>query len=322
MPIAFLDIACGDILDEDALSNLFASSVELQPFVTNNELALNTGPISYALQQLGGIECEWSNGQPARDEVQTANPEYVGATLRVFPDAAEEWQEWAEYYSVSGDRSSACASDGETPCEINALSGSTWVQLTVGGPADAEATGAAMDTVLAAIDSAAPSESQWSPPAGTVELANDCAQFFSAADVQSLLGMDTEIFLDGRDGGDSLIAQSWEAAGTSGCPWIVSELTGLGGSHSWLEGGDWAFDVERERRTEQPTELAATGLEEGDSAWVDCAAADQACILDVIVAHDWIQVELTPSTLEQYSDADPLEVVTALADSIVAAVRS
>ena len=319
MPTPFLDITCGDILDSSALSELFPTAVELQPFVTNNELALNTGPISYALQQLGGIECEWSNGQPARDEVQTANPEYVGATLRVFPDAAEGWQAWAKGRELTGDRWVGCA--GDSHCEIDALTGSTWVELTTGGAADAQATGAAMDTVLAAIDSAAPSEAQWSPPAGTVELANDCEQFFSAADVQSLLGMDTEIFLDGRDGGDSLLAQSWRAAGVSGCPWIVSELTGLGGVHSWLEGGDWAFDVERERRTAQPTELAVSGLEEGDSAWVDCAAADRACTLDVIVAHDWIQVELTPSTLAQYSDAEPLEVVTALADSIVAAVR-
>ncbi|MET3768937.1 hypothetical protein ABIB15_001623 [Marisediminicola sp. UYEF4] len=318
-PLPYVDASCAELLSTASLASGFAVPVAALEVVENIYLSGSDGPLRFALRQLGGIECEWSNGEPIIANFGP-NPRYVGVTLRVLPGAEDRWQYFSDYYSVEGAEQAYCGETAEpTSCLINALVADDWVELelqaaasVIGDGSNAEAvTRRLYDEFVAALSAAPASSAEWSPPTGTIPLSSECAQFVSPADAAAIIGL--PVYFDGMDGGASLVAASWANSGGSPCFWAHSPEEPAGVFVSWLPGGEWAW-MEQQRPGSYEA-VAVPGLLPDDAAWLDCPASTGDCALDLIVGHNWIQIALSRD------DADKPAVLEQLAAKVVESIR-
>ena len=315
-----LALDCGDLVSSATLAGLFTGGVvEVDPERTIIE-ADNLIPYKYAVEQLGGIACEWSNGEPQSAKVGQ-NPLYRGTAVSVSRVSPAEWAEFVSYYGVVGDRQVYCY---DTCYGDLLVAGSWWVEVSLQATDAADPLAsftAEVAAIEAAVTSAAPSGTTWTAPAGTVPLAADCAAILPAASVQSALGLTTTLEAWPPYGGVGLDGTARSQLNSLWCNYLLSGADVSAGSLQRLPGGEWAWN---EARTfglldGPPVELAVAGLEDGDSAWVRCPATG-ACTVDVIVGHNWLQFVSWPEDVG--STVDRHAGIEQIAAAIVAVVRA
>lgn len=328
-PTPFVDASCAELLSTASLATAFAVPVAALELVDNIQLSASSGPLRFALRQVGGVECEWSNGEPVKAD-NGPNPGYVGVTLRVLPAAEERWSHYAQYYSVGSDEQSYCTEEGEpTRCLVNALVSGAWLELelqgargSIGNGSDAVAvTRSLYDEFSAAVASAPASSEHWAPPTGTIPLkVDDCDQFLSSEDAAAIVGASGSLYFDGMDGGASLVASAWKSSGGAPCPWVGPGGEPLAVFLSWLPGGEWAWLEHPRPETYEPVEVA--GLTPDDAAWLDCPVPTGDCLIDLVVGHNWIQLAVSRDEWADFPIADKTAVLTQLAARVVESVRS
>ena len=319
-PSPDLALDCDDLVAPALLSTLFTSGVsQVDPEQTIIE-AGNLIPYKYAIEQLGGIACEWSNGEPQSAKVGD-NPAYRGTSVSISPVSASEWAEFVSYYGVVGDRQVYCYDN----CYADLLVAGTWwveVGLQATDAADPLASFTAeVAAIEAAITGAAPSGTTWTAPEGTVPLAADCAAILPAATVQSAFATTSSLEAWPPYGGVSLDGVARSQLNSLWCNYMISGAEVSAGSLQRLPAGEWAWN---EARTfgllDGPmVGVAVAGLETGDSVWVRCPATGE-CVVDVIVGHNWVQFIGSPD--EVGSTADRNAAIQQIAAAIVANVRA
>jgi hypothetical protein len=248
-------------------------------------------PEEYVVRSLGGLVCEFSNGEP-QSVVRGTSSSYVGVRLLVLPDAVAGWERYVDLYDVVGTREVYCsAAGGGSSCTLNALAGTAWVDAeVVGAVTDAAAT-AVVDSMLAAVSDAGPGAEPWSPPADTIALPTECSEFIDAAGVMAATGLAGPFDVRGRDGGGWSLRGAAITTDDSPKCMIAFEFADAGiGTISTLLGGQWA--AAEAQAIVGLTPLTVAGLGADDEAWLRCGPADAWCVIDLVLGGNWVEVYL------------------------------
>jgi len=324
-PPAFLDVVCADLLGEERLAEVFSSELAEQA-PSWVELSSETGPARYVLRHLGGIECEWGVGRPWEAPPAT-NEGFVGVNVRVLPRATEAWNAVAQYYGTGGTETSSCqALEAVDECVFDVLDGDRWIKVTaLGVPAGAaDRARPLLDDVLAAVRAATPTTARWTPPEDALPLGPDCAQFFTPEEAGDLLELPEVPTLDATDGGASLSSETRRAASSAFCPWAAGSGNPSAASslfHTWLPAGEWAWEEERGRASDEYSPIEVPGLVDDDAAFLRCPDPVGACSVDVIVGGNWLRFGAAQDEYVEVPIADKPVALTALGELAVATLR-
>jgi hypothetical protein len=294
-PAPVLDVDCAALVGDATLVGAFAVAVSSIDPAESMMAAYPAISPTYQVRSLGGITCEWSNGEP-QSNTTGSNPAYVGARVMVLPNATSQWDRYLAYYGASAAGDYCTDGGGSLYCTTDALVGSTWVEVTsVGASSDAAASALGAE-VVAAITAAGPGADPWSPPADTAALPADCTGVIPDAAVQSALGIDVAVQASTGGGGWSLEAGARENWGGPHCYWAFLDADAGVGSLATLPGGAWAWAEAREflAHPSTPESVTIAGLAAGDEAWIRCAAADTYCLIDLVIAGNWVEAYVWP----------------------------
>lgn len=294
-PAPLFDVDCGDLASEATLADALGAGVtSIDPAQSMMGAYPAISP-TYAVRSLGGITCEWSNGEPQSDTTGY-NPAYVGSRVLVLPNATSQWDRYLSYYGPDAEGDLCSAYEGPLHCTTDRLTGSTWVQVTTVGATSEAAASALGAEVVATIAGAGAGAAPWTPPAGTATLPADCPGVIPDDAVQAALGLGVAVQASTGGGGWSLEAGARENWGGPHCYWAFLDSDAGVGSLSTLPGGAWAWAEAREFLTLPSTPEAVTvaGLSAGDEAWLRCAAGDDYCLVDLVIGGNWIEAYIWP----------------------------
>jgi hypothetical protein len=270
------------------LDSTFGTPVSEQNRANTEYQAWPSSPQSFLVRQLGGLVCEFSNGQPDR-RVGGSSEAYVGISVYVLPDAAEQWAEHVERSSMAGAPVDCSLRPAGYFCNLDQFGANRWVDAFVLG-AQTESAGITLANAAFALVTAAPStDAPWSPPADTLALPDRCDVILTQAEVQAATGT-TRPFVLALIGG-----LQWDLYGgaqamdpTITCTISVGDEEAYIGNITMLPGGEWAWNEARTLVNSTPITIA--GLGPDDEAWLRCGPADEWCIVDLVLGHNWIEL--------------------------------
>ncbi len=285
-PASRYDVSCDQLVPAQAVSDIFDAVVEpVDPLATAAAAGFSV-PRMTSVISIGGLACEWSNGEPYNSQYGT-NPAYTGALLTVVPPQDGGWSERAVGYGMPAPGSSCSA----TICEVTAVAPSgAWITLFAATQANAILTAGAQavaDAAVAAVESASPPA-----PATMVDSAipGDCEALVPVATIESITGSSGLTAGSGDGGGWSEWAEAQVIAGDGACAWAPMDAVDSVARAQWVRGGKWAFDriEESGALVPAPTELTLAGA---DRAVLRCDATYYAmCGVDLLIGPDWVQV--------------------------------
>ena len=314
-----IDLTCDDLAASLPLTSTFSTAVSPRSRAKTEYSAQPSRPDEYIVRSVGGLVCEFSNGQPEGASVY--NPAYVGVRVVVLPEPGAEWERYIALVEDSDNAGGACIPDdvGTTRCSLRVLSANRGIEVYIAG-AVSEAAGTALaDAALSAVTSAGPGGAAWTPPAETLSLPAECETYITGASVQAITGLATAftvISVRGGAGGYNLRFAAEEINGSPACFFRFALDDGGLGSLYVLRGGEWAW---AEAQTiVGATPITVAGLGADDEAWLRCGPADAWCVVDLMLGGNWIELYLTPIQTE-----DPFDrrtAVQAIAATVVANV--
>jgi hypothetical protein len=320
-------IACDDVLSSATIAATMPGGV-VPADMSVAELTARHGsgiPTGIFVRALGGLACEWNNGQPYSSFVGS-NPAYLGIRVLVLPDAESQWTRFASYY---GDAGTLYCANSLVPlyCSHDELIGTTWVSAEIIGAGSAPAAEAIANEIVAAVNAAGPGGSGWMPPASTLPLSPDCEEILPVTPVGLILGVGVPLVAQGPDGGGwSLGAGARENLGSLGCHYTYEMSMAGVASIEAVPAGAWAWREVRPLITapETPARAEIGFLGTGDEAWVRCTSDGHECILDLIVGGNWLQLEVWDTDVESESarvTADPRAGILRLGEAVLGELR-
>ncbi|RXZ45216.1 hypothetical protein ESO86_13990 [Agromyces binzhouensis] len=284
-PESRYDLGCDDLVPASLVGDVFAAPVEAtDPLVTASSAGIAL-PRMTSIIAVGGLACEWSNGEPYNSQYG-ANPAHVGLLVTVVPPQAGGWSDTAVRLGMP---TSATDCGGWT-CTATQVASGAWVhaQATDGsGAPDPTAFGHVVDAAVAAVDAASPPD-----PQATTESAIpvDCQELVPDAVVESVTGV-ADVVESPTAGGWSEWAEAKTIAGDRGCLWLRADADELVVGTDWVRGGRWAYD-----RIADGGGLVHAGSALGldlvapDVAVLRCDPTYGDCAVDLLVGADWVQV--------------------------------
>ncbi|HKH07875.1 MAG TPA: hypothetical protein VKA62_02905 [Agromyces sp.] len=325
----------------DAPSPRFAADCEalaplaqLQAFVGSGVGALRAvdrraslAPDQAALDQLGGLMCDWDDGQ--------AWPAWQGppegrqtVRLHLVRDGAEAAQTYVDTYAAeigtsaygptaSGPRCTGVEYDSPSGyCHFDAWLSNAWIELSVSGivlddfASDGEAVAAftvLTDRIVETLAAEPSPSAAWTAPV-SASTATDCEHLASIDDVQTITGNAETwfgLYWDGPRIGQYSFATA--AVGALSCAIGFAESEGSLGAVSYLPGGDWAFATLGDDWAAQGGVVTPiAGLGDGDAV-LRCSDPLDDCVLDLRVDRHWVRISIMPA---------PPETVTYVPESI------
>lgn len=320
IPLPVLDIECADLASAASIAATFPVAVAVMDASNAIMDAYPVIPKTYHLRSLGGLACEWNNGEPQSSNTGT-NPDYVGMRVLVLPNAGEQWVRYENYYGAGAD--SIYCSDGalaSITCSTNRLVGTNWVDVTVTGPSSADLGRSLSAEILASVGAAGPGADPWVVPADTAPLPSECTEIISDADVQTALALGVAVQTNYAAGGWSLSAAASQDWGGPYCYWAYLGADAGVGALNTLRGGAWAWDEARAFITVPavPEAVAISGLAATDEAWIRCAPANSYCLTDLVIGGNWISVYMWPDEGGSPLGVDRRAGAIAIAEAIVA----
>lgn len=308
-----IDLTCAEL---GAALPLAASFIE--PVTEVSRAATEYGayparPEEYIVRSVGGLVCEFSNGQ-TQSEVLGSAPAYVGVRIHVLPDPGAQWDRYVDYYSVPGTRDSYCVAESAgSTCYFNGLGGARWVDTVVVGATDDLAGMAVIEAAFSAIATAGTGAGVWAPPTDTLALPDACDAYVSAGQLQASTGLTTPLATYRAGGGGwSLRGGAEVIDGSPSCFWAFEFADAGIGTLDVLRGGAWAWAEAQEIVGSAPITVA--GLDAGDGAWLRCGPSDAWCVVDLVLGGNWIELHLWED-----DPGEPLDRRTAI-QSIAATV--
>ena len=280
--------------------------------------AASLAPDQAALDQLGGLMCDWDDGQ-AWPAWQGPPEGQQTVRLHLVRDAAEDAQTYVDTYAAqigtstygptaSGPRCTGVEYDSPSGyCHFDAWLSDAWIELSVSGivledfASDADVVAAftlLTDHIVETLAAEPSPSAAWTAPV-SASTATDCEQLASADEVQAITGAaDTWFgpYWDGPRIGQYFVAT--RQAGSLRCMIGMADADGSFGVVSYLPGGDWAFATLGDDWAAQGgivTPIA--GLGDGDAV-LRCADPLDDCVLDLRLDRDWIRISVMPAPPE------------------------
>lgn len=313
-PEPALDVDCSDLASTASVTSALGAGVASVDPAASTMGAYPVISPSYFVRSLGGLACEWSNGQPQSNRAGS-NPAYVGARVLVLPNATSQWTRYVDYYGPEVE--DTFCSGGY--CSVDAYVGSTWVHVQMSGTTSDASAASLGAEIVSAIAAAGPGAAPWVVPADTAPLPADCLSLISDADVQASLGIGVPLVATTAAGGWSIEAGAEDNWQGPACHWSFLDADAGVGGLTTLVAGAWAWDEAREFLTVPSTPVAVTlaSLDAGDEAWLRCDASDSTCLVDLVIGGNWIQVHVWPDDVMGTS-YDRRAGALAIAERIVA----
>jgi hypothetical protein len=288
-PQPLIDLTCAELGAALPLDSTFATAVSEQNRANSEYQAWPSSPEAFLVRQLGGLVCEFSNGEPD-SKIAGSSEAYVGVNIYVLPDAAEQW---AGHVERSPDWAGApvrCSSlAGGFFCVVDGFGSDRWVEVFVKGALTESAGTTLANAALALVTTAGSTDARWAPPSDTLALPDRCDAILAEAQVQAATGS----------------TRPFQVVLVGGLPWglyggaqakdpTIKCAIGLGDEESYIgditmqPGGEWAW---AEAQTlVNSTRITIAGLGPDDEAWLRCGPAEEWCIVDLVLGHNWIEV--------------------------------
>lgn len=295
-PHPVIGVTCDQLVPAAVISASIPGIVSADPVASQLGAYLRIAPLgayppiaeAHIVRSLGGIACEWNNGESYSSKVGS-NPAYVGVRIQILPNATSQWEKYERIYDASYGGFYCTLPN----CRTNALVGTNWIEALIIGVSTQPAAQAISDSALAALAAAGPGAPAWSAPSGTIAIGPACTDTLSETVVGLLFGVGVPLVAGNDGGGWSLGAGAGENALMPTCYYSYeNEMAGVG-SLRGLPAGGWAWQETRPLLTSPsvPEPLAVVGLEDGDEAWIRCSVGDERCTLDLVVGNNWFQFE-------------------------------
>ena len=331
-PTPILDLSCADLLPGGVGAGLLTERLPPLEYSTAHLYENFPRPDGFATEQARGIYCSSSNGEP-RVLDDMVNPASVSIEARVIPNSAAQfavYQQFAPNGTAPGEAPISCSEGTPETCYLDFLVGEHWVSFSfwgvtpgaaataMGRPPQLEEIATAVSSIVA---SAPQNEQPWAAPAGTVPLGTECEQFFTPARVASELGITDELYFGPYEDYESAERTGRELAPGLLCPWHDDANRGVGG-HSILHGGAWALQLlESEGAYDGWDGLDVTAMTEEDSAIYSCTEYQGYCLANVLVGHNWIQLQVLTDA-NGLDAASATELLRGFTQSAVDSIRS
>ncbi|HEU4808269.1 MAG TPA: hypothetical protein VFT01_08405 [Homoserinimonas sp.] len=242
------------------------------------------------LAQAGALECYWGDDGAPQDDYAR----YLSVV--VLPDAAQAWEvqqpelaAWSKPFAEHGDAAfSNCAGSANyLYCKYDVLVGTSWLHAEVMNLGTLEDAAPIIRTLTDSVAAADPVEATWSP---TGALPARCADWLSAAEINTALGMDgiaerefplsMPIILN--DGFGDGLACSWSNPYSSAQAMPIQVVA--------LPDAEWAWEAAWTKpRPERSPSAPLEGV--GDQAYAGCATDQDVCFVDVLADGLWIAVD-------------------------------
>ncbi|MEI5584243.1 MULTISPECIES: hypothetical protein [unclassified Agromyces] len=282
-PASRYDLTCDELVPPANISDMFDVAVApVDPLVTAASAGLSVPRMTSALS-IGGLACEWSNGEAYNSQLGTTTP-YTGVLVTVVPPQDAGWSDRATGAGLPAPGTD-CGADF---CSITRVASGAWIAIAaIGGPNAILPVGAdgVANAAVAAVDSASPPAAASEVPSG---IPDDCEGLVPVATVESITGS-AGLVAETTAGGWSEWAEAMAIAGDLGCRWMPSGADEVVVGAAWVRGGVWAFDrIEAAGAlVPAPSDLAVAGA---DRAFVRWDPERGVCGVDLLVGPDWIQV--------------------------------
>ncbi|QEO15317.1 hypothetical protein FLP10_13435 [Agromyces intestinalis] len=339
-PEARIPVDCDGLASTAALQLLVGETANpLAPVPAIDRL----DPDDAAVTQLGGIDCQWTNGLGASTWTGPDADRQV-VILRVLPDGLDGAIEYVDLYQsadptygthVQGPRCMAATDASWTGfCELYGAIGPTWVEFTVhgivfDGRADPDLLAGFRGVADPMVDALAATEPgpRWTP--GESARAGACEDLAPATSVAAITGLAPIGFGESWDG--PRVGQYFWAAHETGamrCSIFFTDRDAGFGEVGVLPGGSWGFDRGEEAWLAGGAEVVqVAGVEPGD-ALLRCADPAAECTLDVRTGGDWVRVEFpeVPAATVEYLPPNDYSAardsIVRLAETVVAGLRA
>ncbi len=295
-PVPTTNISCAKLASASNPTSAFATPITPQnPAVTEGESRVLGGgemmPSAQFIRAGGGLVCEWSNGTPY---LPWTSGSWVGVRIEFLQNAAADFARWDALGGPSGTEQWLCF--GGT-CQYMSLRGDDWLYATFTGmvsEASARTVGLRMRDALQL-----GTESPYLPPRPLLPIGTTCSGIVPLSGFATAIGATTTIsYLPDPPGWTP-----WHAA-LRRTPSVLCSVSNPAGTMSVglmqaIPNGRWAFEEVRPFLNEpgRLTPFTPAALRPGDQAFTRCNAVRSDCILDLLIADHWVQVELGPTTL-------------------------
>ena len=286
-----LDLTCDQLAATLPLSATFATPVSSVSRARTEYGAHPGRPEEYVVRSVGGLVCEFSNGQP-QSRVRGGNPAYVGVRVLVLPEPGAQWDRYVDYYGIDATGTPFCStSSGSPSCQLDALVANRWVDVVLYGAVSEAAGSTLANAVATAVSSAGAGAAPWSPPSDTLALPDECGAYISGASLQAITGVTIPVApVASVGGGWSLWAGAEVIDDSPSCSLAFEGYEYGIGTLNVLRGGEWAWDEARTLVTSTPVTVAGLGAD--DEAWLRCGPADAWCIVDLLLGGNWLELYL------------------------------
>jgi hypothetical protein len=235
-PTPRFDASCDTLVPASLLTPILPFAFEANDVLRTEYFASPSIPRHGAVAQVGGLLCEWSNGEPYSSE--TGSSAFRGIQLSVLPDATSGWERFAGYYGFAPTADSVSCFAASGVCSLDVHAGGYWfsaeIDTTVGAGTEA-AVRALGDHLQAATSGFGTLREPWYPT-GLQVIPSDCDVTLPATLVGSVFGSGHELYEADGGGGWSLWAEAMSRNGGFGCGWYGGVETI---SISWQPGGAW-----------------------------------------------------------------------------------
>jgi hypothetical protein len=280
---------CDALVPDALLSAIFPFAVEPHDFLATEYAAWPGIPRHGAVAQVGGLLCEWSNGEPYSS--MTGASAFRGIQLSVLPEAEDGWDTLLGMHGYGRPEGDVYCSPSASICTFDVYASGYWFAAEIAVPVSAgtpAAVDALADHLLTQVAGFGALQPLWEP-ADLVRPPHDCAVVLPASVVDAIHGRGHTLYESDGGGGWSLWAEALTRNTGFGCGWF-DETRGIG--VEWQNGGAWL--AEHLRVTTNGVAIDIPALGSDGIARLTCYAGGE-CRADLVVHGTWISATVSNS---------------------------
>ncbi|GAA1809905.1 hypothetical protein [Agromyces neolithicus] len=314
-PTPVFAVGCDELVDPAELQTFVGAGVAPIALVTPAERVATISPDVAAVDQLGSLVCDWTDGQHSESPWGPPPDPRQSVHLSLVPDAEAAAQRYVDVYApTSPDAAYGATAHGPRCigveyamptgyCELQGWLADSWIEYVVHGidiaSYDTDAQLLAAFTVLTdrAIAALGDAErgAEWTPPVSPSPV-GDCGSVVTTEDIVELTGVaDIWVgpFWDGPRVGQYSYAAETEHA--MECSFNFVDAEGSFGAVHVLPEGGWGFaSAAQAWLAEGAVATEVEGVAPGD-ALMRCADLADTCALDLRIAEHWVRIEVMPT---------------------------
>jgi hypothetical protein len=248
-------------------------------------------PSASVFRTAGALVCEWSNGRLTTSNHSTDG--WIGVRLEFMTNTGGAYAEWDRWFdgTISPEHWDCLGAYG---CFYATNAGGDWLQIDVTG-ARSEAIGLSLARRISnALQLGL--QGPYARPTSKWPLGSSCEDVIPVSRFSEAIRPSRRIvYVPSPIPAPSMIDTAKALVPAPAC-WVgTADGSDVAAEIFTVPNGRWAFDEVRTALVRPGPLVALPGiptLRAGDEAYIRCAPARSQCILDLLVADHWVQVDL------------------------------